>query len=393
VLRRTGYRARTTSLADFGAEFDVWFEASALPLWWAMGADHTHGGFFGALDQRGRAVAMQKRFRVQARQTFVYATAGAAGWQGPWKDAVAHGARFMRESHLREDGLYRGGAADASGRDDAMTLYDQAFALLAYSAIERALPGETDARAAAAWVSETLTASHIHPLGGFDETEMHGSRLQSNPHMHLLEACLAWAALPDGARWKELGGRIVTLCARHFIDQETGAVGEFFADDGRPAAGAAGTLVDGGHQFEWAYLLTQASQTLNHSGAATLAKRLYEIGNRHGVDRARGVAIDELSDDLSVRSARARLWPQTERLKASLAFARLASGDAREGFERDAEAAARGLHFYFDTPVKGLWRDKMRPDGTFVNEPAPATSFYHIACAILELRKYLTERG
>ena len=39
-----------------------------------------------------------------------------------------------------------------------------------------------------------------------------------------------------------------------------------------------------------------------------------------------------------------------------------------------------------DTPARGAWRDKLGPDGTFVDEPAPATSFYHLMMAILELK-------
>jgi mannose-6-phosphate isomerase len=35
--------------------------------------------------------------------------------------------------------------------------------------------------------------------------------------------------------------------------------------------------------------------------------------------------------------------------------------------------------------VSGLWRDKQKADGSFVDEPAPASSFYHILCAIYEL--------
>jgi mannose/cellobiose epimerase-like protein (N-acyl-D-glucosamine 2-epimerase family) len=35
--------------------------------------------------------------------------------------------------------------------------------------------------------------------------------------------------------------------------------------------------------------------------------------------------------------------------------------------------------------VTGLWRDKYQPDETFVEEPAPASSFYHIVLSILEM--------
>jgi mannose-6-phosphate isomerase len=48
-------------------------------------------------------------------------------------------------------------------------------------------------------------------------------------------------------------------------------------------------------------------------------------------------------------------------------------------------AAYRGLKLYLDTPVPGLWWDRLNADGTFVEEAAPASSFYHIVCALNEL--------
>jgi mannose/cellobiose epimerase-like protein (N-acyl-D-glucosamine 2-epimerase family) len=52
---------------------------------------------------------------------------------------------------------------------------------------------------------------------------------------------------------------------------------------------------------------------------------------------------------------------------------------------RSAVRAATAMQSFLDTPVKGLWRDKQRADGSFVDEPAPASTFYHILCAIYEL--------
>jgi mannose-6-phosphate isomerase len=49
-------------------------------------------------------------------------------------------------------------------------------------------------------------------------------------------------------------------------------------------------------------------------------------------------------------------------------------------------AAASGLAQYLETPARGAWRDKLQADATFVDEPSPATSFYHLMVAILELR-------
>jgi len=47
--------------------------------------------------------------------------------------------------------------------------------------------------------------------------------------------------------------------------------------------------------------------------------------------------------------------------------------------------AAAALQLYLDTPAPGLWWDRLEPSGRFIDEPAPASSFYHIVCAIAEL--------
>jgi mannose-6-phosphate isomerase len=103
------------------------------------------------------------------------------------------------------------------------------------------------------------------------------------------------------------------------------------------------------------------------------------------------VAIDVLLADMSPYSRQARLWPQTERLKAALALSRqTADFERRMSFERTALAAAEGLSHYLHTSVPGLWHDKMRADGTFVAEPSPASSLYHIVCAIDLLRQHVS---
>ena len=71
----------------------------------------------------------------------------------------------------------------------------------------------------------------------------------------------------------------------------------------------------------------------------------------------------------------ARLWPQTERIKAAGFF------DSEQG----VADGVKGLGLYLDTLVKGLWFDRLQPDGSFVQEPAPASSFYHIAGAVAAL--------
>jgi mannose/cellobiose epimerase-like protein (N-acyl-D-glucosamine 2-epimerase family) len=117
------------------------------------------------------------------------------------------------------------------------------------------------------------------------------------------------------------------------------------------------------------------------------ARRLFACGEQ-GLDATRGVAIDELDDRLAPRSARARLWPQTEWLKAALLLAEAAGGDERGRLIASAVRALCGLNPYLRPD--GTWRDKLDADGRFENEPAPASSLYHLMAAGRQLRETLT---
>jgi mannose-6-phosphate isomerase len=92
--------------------------------------------------------------------------------------------------------------------------------------------------------------------------------------------------------------------------------------------------------------------------------------------------MNSLLDDWSPHDAGARLWPQTERLKAAALAARV-TGEAR--YFTMAVAAADALLRYLDTPIPGLWRDRIDAQGKVVDEPAPASSFYHLVAAIAEI--------
>ncbi len=100
----------------------------------------------------------------------------------------------------------------------------------------------------------------------------------------------------------------------------------------------------------------------------------------HGVRD--GVALQQLLDDGSPHDGSARLWPQTERLKAGALAARL-TGEARH--LEMALSAADTLRRYLATPIPGLWYDRLSPQGEMVDEPAPASTFYHLVVAVAEI--------
>ena len=352
--------------------FGDWMRTAALPLWATLGT-HADGSFVETLTLEGRPVENRRRARVQTRQIYVFARAGAAGWTGPWRERVERGlARFL-DGYLRPDGAVRNALnADGSVLDDGIVLYEQAFTLLALSAVHAAGIETARCETQAGILLDRLFAERL-PNGGWRESGDHP--YQANANMHLFEAAQAWAARGVDPRWTAIADGLAELALSRFIDPDGGFLREFFDADWRPAAGEEGRLVEPGHQFEWAWLLSRHALSRGDDRAMAAAKRLYLHGLR-GIDPRRGVAVDELDDSLSIRSARARLWPQTEWLRAALAMAELAQGSEREQRLVEARKAAAGLALYLRP--NGAWRDKLQPTGAFTDEPAPASSLYHI---------------
>ena len=265
-----------------------------------------------------------------------------------------------------------------------MLLYDQAFALFALAAVYRIDPDP-------AWPAQARTllaavrARFGHAGGGFREAS-DDHPFQSNPQMHLCEAALAWSDVDPGGPWADLADEVLQLCLAAFIDPTTGVLREFFDANWAPAPGMEGRRVWPGHQFEWAWLLARWGQARQRPDGVAAAERLFRIASDAGVDRRRGVAINALLDDLSPSDSSARLWPQTERIKVAMILADLTSdATLRQAHLREAVAAVQGLELYLATPVAGLWRDTLEPSGRFAEGPAPASSFYHITCAVAEV--------
>jgi mannose/cellobiose epimerase-like protein (N-acyl-D-glucosamine 2-epimerase family) len=157
---------------------------------------------------------------------------------------------------------------------------------------------------------------------------------------------------------------------------------EYFDADWKPLA--SGNCVEPGHLFEWAWLLRRFEAV---SGVQThdIYLPFYNLAEQHGICPRRGVAMNSLTLALEPLDTEARLWPQTERLKANTILAQhAASASERALYVERSHAAARAMARYFDDRREGQWYDKMRTDSSFVNEPAPASSLYHIACAIRE---------
>lgn len=368
--------ADKTEIAAESAALTRWLFDAALPLWWELGADRVRGGFHEAISLDGRPLRRPHRARVIARQAFSYGEAGRLGWRGPWREAQRHALDYLRKHFVTADATVVSVVGlDGGVSDPRFDLYNQAFALLAYASGHRTFGEGAGWRDQAIALRTTLERSYAHPLGGFVEDRAGRLPQCSNPHMHLLEAALAWIDVSDDPAWRRMADAIAALCLEKLIDPATGALGEFFGADWSPAPGVEGRICEPGHHYEWAFLLDRWARLTGRTAPAA-SQGLIAFADSRGLDSRRGVAVNAVLADGRVHDPVARLWAQAERIRAYLAHRRS---------DEDVAAAIKGLRRFLATPTQGVWFDRLQADNTFIPEPARATSLYHIIGAVAAL--------
>lgn len=364
-------------LLNAAAWAERWLADSALPIWWQAGADHTHGGFYEKLSLAGVPSDEPRRFRVQVRQLYVYAEARQYSLFQEAHEAVEHALKAILPCFDPERGFPRLLTADNKVADTTFDIYDNAFGLYGLAAAYR-VTGDKQLVDMAKRLVEILDTQHKHPIAGYIEP----LPLRANPHMHLFEVFMLWAEVTEDEFWYDHARAMAQLCVERFFDRKTNTLREFFDLSWQVFPGPQGDQVEPGHHYEWAWLL-ERWKLLSGEDYTDVADALFDWAESNGVDRTRGVAVDEMSADGRIIKATARQWPQTERLKAALARW---SRTQDEAALQVALTSMQALQLYLSTPQEGLWHDMMQEDGTFKSGPAWASSFYHYMCAFIELR-------
>lgn len=364
---------------DGVAALAAWLREAAWPLWLDRGVDRARGGFFEALDLRThRCTAPFRRLRVAARQIVVFSEAHTAGLDGA-ADAVRLGLAFLEQRAAQPEGgfAWRFDLAHAP-TDLTRDLYDHAFVLLAYASAA-AVQGADAMRPRAldllAWLDDALAHEH----GGYLESLPPALPRRQNPHMHLLEALLAAHEAFGDSVFLTRAREVLDVFASRLFDHKAGALPEYF-DDRLQAERRDGVFqVEPGHHCEWVWLLHWANALGAGVATGDVAARLMAFVDRHGIDPAHGSAFDLVGSDGTVLSAGSRLWPQAERLKAE--FLRPDPAPARQ-----LQAIAT-LRAYLRPD--GLWHERREATGALSDEPAPASSLYHLTCAITTVARHL----
>ncbi len=378
-----------------------WMFGQALPFWAAHGfaapqpggarPAHEHLLLSGLPADPGYT-----RMRVQARQLHVFSIAAERGVDGA--ATLADGLyRFIRDHGRVGDGPWDGAWARrlkpaGQPHDPTADLYDMAFVLFGFAHHARVTGDPAPLREAERTLA-FIRARMTHPAGGFVNALPiePGWRLQ-NPHMHLLEASHALFEASGDQRWADLAAELAELFHTRFFDPETGTLAEYFTQELKRAGGIDGDSIEPGHQVEWIWLLDRQQALFGGRDVAPAIAALARITDGHGVGAETGLMRDEIARDGGQRRSTARLWPQTELLRAGCVLHRRAA--TRDEADRAAATIVRTAESLLSRYLvgrdsqalpPGTWIDQLDQFGRPMVQTIPTSTLYHIMSAWLEL--------
>jgi len=390
---RSTNSSSTITLHELRAPLEDWLKTKGLPWWSTHGIDWTEGGFFERFDAHGAPIEEPRRLRVVARQIYVFATATRLNFFPDGERIVDHGLDFLFTQMQQSDGTFNAAICPAAREEHLrFKLYDHAFVLFCLAKVFALKPSKyVDLRGRALTLLDRMRRGWGHPTAGFEEASPRILPLLSNPHMHLFEAALAWLEhdTDDTGVWARLAKELCALCLQSFRDSKTGAIRELFDGSWTACSSDQSQVVEPGHQFEWAWLLVNWSKISGAAEAMSAAHRLVECGETYGVDQDRNVAINLLSPELTSLDCNAKLWPQTERLKAWCALHTAAETIAERERAKMMIAKSRDGLMQYLSSNDGRWHEVLGADGCYLPEPTRASSLYHIVCSVETLLKSL----
>ena len=376
--------ANQADSGDIVAKLKARIIEHSLPLWSTEGWDPATGGFIDRLHQDGRADRLApRRVFVQARQIYCFAKAAEIGWYPQGREIALKALEHLLAKAKSPDG--RPGfvhtlAHDGSVLDSRRDTYDHAFVLLALSSVyalgrDAQVRGEIDA------LCSYLDSQLRSPHGGFLEGSPASMPRRQNPQMHLFEAMIAAFDATHDTVFQNRAGDFFALFLANLYDKQKQVLGEYFEDDWSRIEPVS---VEPGHQAEWVWLL-KGFERITGCPTGRFRAELLASALRYR-DEATGCLIDEGTAAGEIKRHSRRCWPQTEIAKAWIAQAE--AGEA--GAADEARAALSRLErHYLSHPVAGGWYDQFDREGNSLIATIPASSFYHVLCAVVEAEAVL----
>lgn len=369
--------------------FQCWMQGEALPLWVERGMHEGRVHYERLLVSGEPDRGVDVRVRVQARQAFSYANAFSRGWAPQGQLIATKLYRFLdtRARHPNKaDGYVHLLNNNFDVIDQKQDLYDHAFYLLAFSSLYQSTQNLLYIERAEALMIY-LDEHYASSLGGWLEGDYRCDYRRQNPHMHLFEAFMSLYESSGNVSWLVRASEMFALFQLRFYDSENKVVLEVFDENWQPRKGEKEQIIEPGHLYEWVWLL-RWYEDLSGTDVSYWADNLYESADRMGVS-ASGLIYDEVNLDASMRNESKRLWPMTERIKASLAQAKAGKTHHES---RAAETITLLFKYYLDVPVSGSWIDQRGSEDEVICDMAPASTLYHLMVACMEAVDYCNMR-
>jgi mannose/cellobiose epimerase-like protein (N-acyl-D-glucosamine 2-epimerase family) len=324
---------------------------------WREHADTPSGLFDPYLDRQWRHHTDGPRTLVtQCRLIYNFARAfersGDQSYAGLSHRGLDALMRFFRAPD--GDGWAWSCRGDGTVLDDTYDAYGHAFVILAFST-------------AAATLSETRYRDLAMDTWAFMQRrfrDRHGGLVwhinrdgqivddvrSQNPMMHTFEALLELAPMDDSGAvrtdarqiWRFLQARMPA----------PGSLPEWYDPDWRPLSTGERAIVEVGHVFEWAFLLSQASALVPEDDLVGLGRRLLTFGMRSGYDDGEGGIYSRVDYDGRLLERRKGWWEQCEAIRAMQRYV------ARHGATEIADPLQQSLAFvrrHYVDDVYGGW--------------------------------------
>ncbi len=373
------------------SDIHAWLKNDVIPLWLHHGFDEKQGCFVESFSRLAVPENSPRRAIVQMRQVYSVCELVRLGHLEKTQatQLVDRTINHLFRNYLQSRGVFIHSVdfkGEAVNRQE--DLYTQAFVLFGLAhAFD--LTKNVNYKNQALNLLDFLYQNRKHEYGGFTEIIQGQTLFQSNPHMHLFEAALAWLAFDSDPAWENLALHLFDLCQTKFIDPKTQLLAEHFDAHWTPVLHEGRFVFEPGHQFEWAWLLLQFQSRLKISTQNT-SYLLFTNGQKFGVNQVTGYVYDEVWSDFLPKKTTSRLWPHCEWMKAAVEVGQsMTDSLERQNCAQIADQGLKTLFKYFKDLPPGLWEDLHLEQDSFSPQPVKASSLYHIINALSE---YLQKR-
>ena len=376
-----GKRAQLGFSASMKQRVQSWLW-QAFDTWAEKAWDDRRGGFVEQLDLDGNPdLEADRRVRVQARQVYSFAQAIDLGWPNTEQaqSAIDKGLAYI-DTRLRhpDGGWMHIVSSDGAAKDERRDLYDHAFIILAGSAAYQATGSTLGLKIAQDAMAFVDTELKDHINGGWEEQIPAILPRRSNPHMHMLEAMLAYHNATGDSLALKRAGECVTLFEKHFFDPATDVMSEFFERDWSKVETPQQTIFEPGHQYEWATLLSMCDSVSGHD-SLSWRRRLIKRADEVGLNGKTGFAVNALRANGEITNSTSRLWHQLEMFRSYMLHPGVASRSKAEAL------VERIFETYLDKGPTGGWIDEVDSNGAPIAKAVPASMLYHVVTAFAPL--------